>query len=377
MSKLLINTCLQSFCLAVSLLGHTFLLSSIGLFGRLDFATPVPNLPVVIVDLKDRGVPMSERPDASESRALEDPDDSTEPQSVREEASRTDTASVEMKENGAMPAPEPIAAVAPVVQNQTEHSSREDVTRVSSALKQTSFELDPPLRVTGEFLGTIHEKLVYRISLLGLPVGSAELEANNVKGEVRITLRVRSDTVLSTIYPVDDLIETRHINGNFILTRIRQQEGSFRGDRGFTIFLRDKSVFWINRLTNRSVKEPLPNSEVLDILSGLYFLRNRPLQVGTAETLHIYDSESYASIPVNVIRRETVTLPAFREVEALLVQPQMKTGGIFRRTGDVQIWLSDNRYKVPVKIVTSIALGQVTIELMSAESKQPDNRLSQ
>jgi hypothetical protein len=183
--------------------------------------------------------------------------------------------------------------------------------------------------------------------------------------------------VFSTIYPVDDLIETRHINGNFILTRIRQQEGSFRGERGFTIFLRDKSVFWIDRLSNRSVKEPLPNSEVLDILSGLYFLRNRPLQVGTVETLHIYDSDNYAAIPVNVIRRETVTLPAFREVDALLVQPQMKPGGIFRRTGDVQIWLSDDRYKVPVKIVTSIALGQVTIELMSAESKQPGNRPSQ
>ena len=377
MSKSFIKTCLLSSCLAVSLLGHTFLLSSIGLFGRLDFAAPIPNLPVVIVDLKDRSVPMNERTDASESGVSEDPDDRTEPQSVREDASRTDTARVETKENGAMTAPEPMAAAATIVQNQTERSSQEGGTRVPSALKQTSFVLDPPLRTSGEFLGTIHEKLVYRISLLGLPVGSAELEANNVKEEVRITLRVRSDTVFSTIYPVDDLVETRHINGNFILTRIRQQEGSFRGDRGFTLFLRDKSVFWIDRLSNRSVKESLPNSEVLDILSGLYFLRNRPLQVGTVETLHIYDSDNYAAIPVNVIRRETVTLPAFREVDALLVQPQMKTGGIFRRTGDVQIWLSDDRYKVPVKIVTSIALGQVTIELMSAESKQPGNRPSQ
>ena len=104
----------------------------------------------------------------------------------------------------------------------------------------------------------------------------------------------------------------------------------------------------------------------------MYFLRNRPLQVGTTETLHIYDSDSYAAIPVNVIRAETVTLPAFREVEALLVQPQIKTGGIFRRTGDVQMWLSGDRYKVPVKIVTFIALGKVTIELMSAGSKQAE-----
>lgn len=129
----------------------------------------------------------------------------------------------------------------------------------------------------------------------------------------------------------------------------------------------------IDRLTNRSLKESLPNSEVVDILSGLYFLRNRPLQVGTIETLHIYDSDRYAAVPVDVIRRETVMLPAFREVEALLVQPQLETEGIFRRTCDVRIWLSDDRYKVPVKITTSIALGQVTVELMSAESKHPDS----
>lgn len=127
-----------------------------------------------------------------------------------------------------------------------------------------------------------------------------------------------------------------------------------------------------DRLTNRSLKEPLPNPEVVDILSGLYFLRNRTLQVGTVETLHIYDSDTYAAVPVDVIRRETVRLPAFREVEALLVQPRLKTGGIFKRTCDVQIWLSDDRYKVPVKIVTSIALCQVTVELMSAESEHPD-----
>ncbi|MBL0225796.1 MAG: DUF3108 domain-containing protein [Geobacteraceae bacterium] len=252
------------------------------------------------------------------------------------------------------------------------HRDQPGITHAGAACARVPFVSDPPLRATGEFLGTTHEKLVYRISLLGLPVGSAELEANNEKGEVRITLRVKSDTVLSSIYPVDDLIETRHINGNFILTRIQQQEGAFRGDRGFTLFLRDKSVFWIDRLTKRSLKETLPNSEVVDILSGLYFLRTRPLQTGMTEMLHIYDSDTYAAVPVNIIRRETVHLPLFREIHALLIQPQLKTEGVFRRNGDVMIWLSDDQFKVPVKVETSIALGRITAELMSAESKQPD-----
>lgn len=43
------------------------------------------------------------------------------------------------------------------------------------------------------------------------------------------------------------------------------------------------------------------------------------------------------------------------------------TEGIFRRTGDVLIWVTDDQYRVPVKFVTSIALGQVTAELVSSD----------
>ena len=110
---------------------------------------------------------------------------------------------------------------------------------------------------------------------------------------------------------------------------------------------------------------------MLDTLSGIYFLRNRQLQVGKTETLHIFDSESYADVPVEILRRETVRLPNFTTVDTLVVQPLQKSAGIFRRTGDILIWMTDDVNKVPVKIVTSVALGTVTVELVSAESKSP------
>ena len=348
-------TILVGSCLAISLAGHMLILSACAKLRPLDFG-----MPVSVIDLIDVGLKTPRSPDASASARK--PDSTYTPQNKPSFTQKPHTASQTEHLLSIPVAPETINTVdAP-----------------ASAPEKTNldvFALDPPLRSTEEFLRTSHEKLVYQISMLGLPVGSAELDAFHEKGEFGITLKVKSDAGLSTIYPVDDLIETRHINGNFILTRIRQQEGNFRGDRGFTLFLRDKSVFWIDRLANSSLKEPLPNSDVLDILSGLYFLRNRPMQVGTAETLHIYDSDNYAAVPVNVIRRETIRLPAFREVNTLLVQPEMKTGGIFKRTGDVHIWFSDDQYKVPVKIVTSIAMGQITVELVSAVSRHPGSQV--
>jgi hypothetical protein len=90
--------------------------------------------------------------------------------------------------------------------------------------------------------------------------------------------------------------------------------------------------------------------------------------VGKTETLNIFDSETYAEVPVEILRRETILLPNFTEIGTLVVQPLQKSAGIFRRTGDVLIWLTDDANKVPVKIVTSVSIGRVTIDLISAES---------
>jgi len=98
--------------------------------------------------------------------------------------------------------------------------------------------IDPAIRKSSEFLTTSNEKLTYRISMLGIPVGNAELEAFLENNEVRITLRAKSSSIIDTLYPVDNLVETRHVGGNFILSKIRQREGSMRSERAFTIFLR-------------------------------------------------------------------------------------------------------------------------------------------
>jgi hypothetical protein len=221
-----------------------------------------------------------------------------------------------------------------------------------------------------------HEKLSYLISMHGIPIGSAELEANNEKGSTTITLRVKSNAAISNIFPVDDVIETRLIDGMFIMTTIRQQEGSFRSDEMFTINLGKKRVSWVDFVQNRSLKMTVPTDQVLDTLSGIYYLRNRHLQVGRTETLHIYDSETYAEVPVDILRREEMRLPNLAKIATLVVRPLQKTGGIFRRTGDILIWMTDDDRRVPVKIVTSVALGTVSAELVAAETTLPDQDMA-
>jgi hypothetical protein len=225
-------------------------------------------------------------------------------------------------------------------------------------------------RKVEEFLTAKREKLSYLISLYGLPVGSATLEARNEGGELRITSSVRSNDVISALYPVDNRAETRLMAGSYILTRIRQQEGTHRSDVGFTICFPQRNVFWINRLSNRVANYAFENDDVLDVVTGFYSLRMRHLEVGRTEVLHLFDSNAFAATPVHILRRERIFLPSLEEVDTLVIQPELQTEGLFRRTGDLLIWLTDDEFKVPVRLETTILLGKVKAELISAEAER-------
>ncbi|MEI6305768.1 MAG: DUF3108 domain-containing protein, partial [Deltaproteobacteria bacterium] len=211
--------------------------------------------------------------------------------------------------------------------------------------------------------------LSYMITMLGIPFGNAELEAKNDNGEMRISLSVKSNAFLGSVFPVNNFIETRLLAGNFVITKVKQLEGNFRSDIGFTIFLQDKSVFWIDRIRNRYSRETIPNSEVLDTLSGFYLLRNKELQVGRTEHLHIYDGDAYTPVTIEVLRHEMIRLPNMTKMDTLVVRPVRENGATFRKSGDILIWITNDEKKVPVKFETSLPIGSVTAELVSAESK--------
>jgi len=359
-------------CLFLSVLVHILSFYAWRLLGTYDFNTPVTQTGAVVVDLAklDEKVPQTEISEEAEVPEI----DGGEPD---EEESKSETqpslnAGTPPLSQEQLP-PSPRTGIKPDSENKNSALTRSNKTADKSSSDKLSQNETANLKILplsdiNDFLGTKNEKLTYLVSMFGVPVGSAELDVKNEKGEIRLTLRVTSNAAISSIFPVDDVVETRHIGGRFIMTNIKQHEGSFRSDEGFTVNIIKKRVSWYNNVTGRSLLMTIPTGEILDTLSGIYFLRTRQLEVGKTEILHIFDSEAYAEVPVEILLRETMRLPNLQKVDTLVIRPLQKTAGIFRRTGDILIWMTDDANKVPVKIITSVALGTVTIELVSAES---------
>lgn len=362
----------------LSLIVHLLVVISLGRFGSYSFASPVNPLQAVMVDLTKPDIDtaavesLNQQTTSTTDDATNNVTDDANHALVEDQEVRTSTAVVEKDPV------EPKSVDAAVV----DKTKTDSFTRTSEptippqlpiSLHTALAPTPPPLRTASEFLASKSEKLSYLISLRGIPVGSVELEAKNENDEVHITLRTKSNAALSGIYSVDNVMETRHLAGNFIITKIRQHEGSFSSDIGFTIFLRDKRVFWIDRIRNRYLNETIPNSEVLDTLSSFYYLRNRSLQVGKTEILHIYDGDIYAPVPIEVLRQEEVRLRNLKKVDSLLLRHVKQKGGIFRKTGDMMIWLTNDENKVPVKLETTTPFGKVTVELVASETQRYDN----
>lgn len=351
-------------CVVFSIAFHIILLYAAGLLGTYDFGAPVGLPPGVLVELA--GQPAPDAGPAADDDAAE-----TSPGAERNDGVPVESGPDEPVREPAVEAPPPVRELSVPREEPAVPEPRPASPPVPAAAPPS-----PGPLIAENFLTAQREKLVYQVSMYGLPIGTAELEAKVEYGEIRITLRTRSNSVFDSLYPVDNLVETRHISGRYLMANIRQREGAFRSEQMFTINLGKKRVTFADLLRGTSQQVEVPTDDILDTLSGIYFLRRRPLAVGVTETLHVFDSETYAEVPVEVLRREEVLLPNLTRLPALVIRPLQTTAGIFRRTGDLLIWLTDDAHRVPVRIMTTIELGRVTAELISAETVLPGDTRS-
>ena len=104
--------------------------------------------------------------------------------------------------------------------------------------------------------------------------------------------------------------------------------------------------------------------EVLDMLSSLYFVRKQPLEVGKDVIFDIINREKQYPLVVKVLRKETVKTEAGK-FNCWVVEPQFRGEGIFVAKGkSLKVWLTDDEYRMPVKMSVEVFIGSVYAELL-------------
>lgn len=232
--------------------------------------------------------------------------------------------------------------------------------------KGTVPETIPQVRLARHQRETFH----FDIYWSGIHVGQAVMVITAKEGEEKITSTVTSNAVISAFYKVEDYAESRVVNGRAISFKLKQSEGKHRGDKESQFDVAQGTVTFLNHLNQTVEKHPMRDKLLWDVMSGFFYLRTLPLTVGKPVYIDIFDNNKFVSTEVEVLRTEMMELPDGRETEMIVVKPVLKTEGLFKRTGDIFIWLTNDDNRTPVRVETKIKIGKVTAVLRSIEIKE-------
>lgn len=122
--------------------------------------------------------------------------------------------------------------------------------------------------------------------------------------------------------------------------------------------------------------------EPLDDASFFFFIRTIPLEVGKSYDFNRYFDDRANPVTIRVLRRDTVEVPA-GTFPAIVIQPMIKTNGIFSEGGHAELWLSDDerrillqmKSKVPLIGSLNLYLRKLTLPPLSpGDSSRPKRR---
>ena len=209
----------------------------------------------------------------------------------------------------------------------------------------------------------VPEKLIYSLSWTGVPVGVATQEIVDEGDVRRIFSTARSNDWLSAFFPVDDRTESileksgefPGISRNF---KMLIKEGSRVRDREITFNPATKTAHYFDKRKNQQHTIPLAG-ETFDIYSSFYYVRYQPLEPGKSLYINVLDSKKLHRIEIRVLRRERIKVPA-GEFNTIVIEPMVKSEGVFEGKRGAYIWLSDDSRRLPVKVQTKVSVGSVT-----------------
>ena len=209
----------------------------------------------------------------------------------------------------------------------------------------------------------VGEYFQFSIEWSGLNGGNALMQVQNLQSFEghrvwRIVTKAESNSFVSKFYKVRDRAESL-IDAESLVTRRFEKhlrEGSYKKDL----------VVRFDQPSHKAVYEEGKSydvpARVHDVLSAFYYVRTQPLPDGGTVSIPTHDNEKSYDMVVKVIRRERVEVPAGK-FDCVVVQPIMKSEGIFKSKGEMFVWLTDDDRRIPVQVKSKVPIGSISVSL--------------
>ena len=207
----------------------------------------------------------------------------------------------------------------------------------------------------------IGESLSYSVKFGFARIGSASMfvkGAAQVRGVdvIQTQFRITGGTFF---FKINDLMQSWIEPRSFASLRFRQDisEGDYTAHRRYEFFPERSTYQQDDKAEQPSVAAPLDDG------SFLYFIRTQTLEVGKEYSYDRYFDPESNPVRIRVVRRERVRVPA-GEFNAIVLQPMIRTSGIFSEGGRAEIWLTDDDRRMMLQMKSKLSFGSLNLYLL-------------
>jgi len=209
----------------------------------------------------------------------------------------------------------------------------------------------------------IGEYFQFSIDWNGLNGGSSLMQVQNLqrmdgRRVYHIVTKTESNSFVSKFYKVHDRAES-FIDAESLYTRrfIKHlREGGYKKDYEIRFDQGAKKATYDD---GSSLDVP---ARVHDVLSAFYYVRTQPLPSGGTIHIPTHDNKKSYDMEVLVHGRERIEVPAGK-FDCVMVEPVLKSEGVFKSKGSIYVWLSDDARRIPVLVKSKVPVGSISVSL--------------
>ncbi len=219
------------------------------------------------------------------------------------------------------------------------------------------------------------ETLTYEITWLGIVAGRLVIHlAPDERDGTRFAIRVsvRSVGPLNAVYPVDDRFETMVEGAERLPTRyhVDQHEGR-RQKKRLTLYDQRTGTITYRR-NDEPAKVYTVTGPTYNEFASFMIMRTLPLAVGSTAMVPTFADGKRHEVELTV-EKEARLRSVFGPMDAIRIRPHLTFKGLYTKTGDPEIWLSNDADRLPLLIKAKIVIGSLTARLV-AHSRRTDVR---
>ncbi len=221
------------------------------------------------------------------------------------------------------------------------------------------------------------ERLVFDVKYGFISAAEAVMQIQSIEYEgktpaLKFISETKTYSFFDAIFKVRDKIESVWDKDKNVSLRFTKQlnEGRYKQYRIHTYNPVDNTSIYSRYNHTRKdfseVKMGIPE-KTQDILSAFYWMRTQKLEVGKNLEVNVTaDGESHIA-RILILRKETIST-IFGKTDCLVIKPELKGEAIFKQSGDIIIWVTNDEYKIPVRMESKVVFGSFKAILQSAQN---------